>query len=403
MKIIQVNKFLYPKGGADKYCLTLIEELSKQGETIIPFGMADHRNIKSSWQEYFSENIDYHQAGNYFKIATRLIWNQEAAAKFAALLDKTKPDLIHAHNIYHQLSPAILVEAKKRKIPVVMTLHDYKLACPNYLMFNHGQNCERCLGGNYLNCLTHNCYNSYARSGLAALESFLHNKVWHIYRDNVDLFIAPSNYLKGIMIKAGWPADKIEVLINPAPTYTPSTEDNNRLLYLGRLSLEKGLETLLEALKFNNESLDIVGTGPDEAKLKELCTKLELNDRVSFHGFLNGEALEKIKRSAKAIVLPSLWAENMSLVLLESLSCGKLVIASNTGGSPELIIDKQTGFLFEAGNVYQLNEKIKALNELTKQQKEEFQEKIKIKIEPLNLSKHLERLKIIYQKLITFK
>lgn len=397
MKIVQANKFLYPKGGADKYCLTLISELEKSGEEIIPFGMTDDHNFDSIWSQYFSENIDYHQPGNYFKIAARLIWNKEAAAKFARLLDATKPDLIHAHNIYHQLSPSILAEAKKRQIPVIMTLHDYKLACPNYLMFTHGKQCQRCLKGNYFNCISHNCYYSYARSSLAALESFLHNKVWHAYRDNIDLFIAPSDYLKQIMVKAGWNADKITVLINPAPEYSQNS-DGKRLLYLGRLAVEKGVDVLLQALRLTDERLDIAGTGPEEENLKQLVTKLDLKDRVVFHGQLAGENLEKLKREAKAIILPSIWAENMPLVLLESLAYGKLIIASNTGGTPELIEDNVTGFLFPPGNARALAQKIKDLNDLTIEQREMMAQRIKEKITPLTLDKHLVKLKNLYKQ-----
>ncbi len=397
MKIVQVNKFLYPKGGADKYCLMLISELEKMGEIIIPFGMADNLNLKSNWNKYFSENIDYHQKGNLFKIATRLIWNKEAAKKFAKLLDETKPDLIHAHNIYHQLSPAILIEAKKRNIPVIMTLHDYKLICPNYLMFTHGKHCEKCLSGNYFNCLVNNCYYSYLRSGLAALESFLHNKVWYSYKNNVNLFISPSNYLKEKMISAGWDPNKIITLNNPASEYQETTS-GSRLLYLGRLSIEKGVDVLIRALKLTNESLDIAGTGPDEDKLKQLSTELDLKDRITFHGQLLGEDLEKLKREAKAIILPSIWAENMSLVLLESLAYGKLIIASASGGTPELIEDNKTGFLFPPGDSEILAQKINELNKLNKEQRETMAAKIRDKITPLNIGEHLKKLKNIYYK-----
>lgn len=398
MKIIQVNKFLYPKGGADKYCLLLISELELMGETVIPFGMADERNLTSTWSKYFTENIDYHQKGQSFKKATRLIWNKEAAAKFGRLLDESKPELIHAHNIYHQLSPSILVEAKKRNIPVVMTLHDYKLICPNYLMFNNGKHCERCLNGNYFNCLLHNCYNSYPRSALAALESWLHHKVWHVYRDNIDLFISPSNYLKEKMVSAGWDASKIIVLINPAPEYQPQS-DGSRLLYIGRLSNEKGVDVLLRALKLTTEELDIAGTGPDELKLKNLTKELELENRVTFHGHVAGETLEKLKREAKAVILPSIWAENMSLVLLESLAYGKFIIASASGGTPELIEDNRTGFLFKPGDAKQLAQKINDLNNLTIEQRATIAEQIKEKIIPLELKNHLIKLKNIYSKL----
>jgi len=398
MKIVQANKFLYPKGGADKYCLSLIQELTKLDFEVVPFAMADEQNIHSSWSKYFSENLDYHTSKNVWKMATRLIWNREAADKFEKLLDETKPDLIHAHNIYHQLSPSILVEAKKRKIPVVMTVHDYKLICPNYLMFTHGHHCEKCLQGNYTQCIINNCYYSYSRSSLAALESFLHNKVWHAYSNNVDLFISPSNYLKEKMISAGWSADKITVLINPAPLYSPQADGKN-LLYFGRLSVEKGVDVLIRALQLTTDNLDIVGSGKDKEKLEQLTKELDLEDRVIFHGQLSGETLEKLKREAKAIILPSVWAENMSLVLLESLAYGKLIIASSSGGTPELIEEGKTGFLFSPGDYKMLATKINELSKLALEKRLIMAEYIKTKIVPLSLDKHLNRLQNIYQQI----
>ncbi len=397
MKIIQVNKFLYPKGGADKYCLTLIKELEKTDNTIIPFGMADNKNYESTWSSYYSEKIDYHKSVNLFKIVSRLIWNKEAAGKFAKLLDDTKPDLIHVHNIYHQLSPSILSESKKRKIPVVMTVHDYKLICPNYLLFTHGKHCERCLSGNYFNCITHNCYYSCSRSTLAALESFLHNK-WHSYKNNINLLISPSNYLKEKMVKAGWDAKKIIVLINPAPEYSAYLDGQN-LLYIGRLAIEKGIDTLISALALTSENLDIVGAGPEETKLKLLTKKLNLEHRITFHGSLDGEALENFKKNAKAIIVPSVWAENMSLVLLEALAYNKLVIAGSSGGTPELIEDQKTGFLFTPGDIQDLAKKINNLNTLSPEQRSLMTDFIKEKIIPLNLNNHLEKLKNIYKQL----
>lgn len=399
MKIIQANKFFYPKGGADKYFLTLTQELTETGDLAIPFAMTDNKNLDSIWSKYFSENINYYQTKNYFKLAWRLIWNQEAANKFGKLLDETKPDLVHAHNIYHQLSPAILSEAKKRHIPVIMTLHDYKLICPNYLLYTHKHHCERCLTGNYLNCLTHNCYNSYSRSGLAALESFLHNKVWHSYRNNTDLFIAPSLYLKELMIKAGWNQEKIIVLNNPAPEYQPQ-KDGKRLLYIGRLAPEKGINTLIEALKLTEDNLDIAGSGPKEDDLKKLSKKLGLENRITFHGQLSGETLEKLKREAKAIILPSVWSENMPLVLLEALAYDKLIIASRTGGTPELIENNKTGFLFTPENITELATAIKNLDHLTPKERELMSNNIRDKIVPLSLEKHLNRLRELYKQTI---
>ncbi len=399
MKLIQVNKFLYPKGGADKYCLWLIEELSALGHEVIPFGMSDERNIASPWSQYFTENIDYYTTGNKLKIAKNFIWNKGAAQKFEALLEETKPQLIHAHNIYHQLSPSILPEAKKRGVPVIMTLHDYKLVCPNYRLFSQGKHCEACIKGSYLNCIWKNCYDSYPRSTLAALESFLHNKVWHSYRDNLDLLISPSAYLKSKLVAAGWPEDKIKVLINPAPDYNPQ-EDGKNLLYLGRLTKEKGVDVLLKSLVGTDEYLDIAGTGPEEESLKHLAQELNISHQVNFRGHLSGEDLEKIKREAKAIILPSIWAENMSLVLLESLAYGKLIIASQSGGTPEIIKDGETGWLFPAGDSQALNQQINALNQISPEERDFRRRKIKELIEPLSIENHLKNLLVIYQEVL---
>lgn len=399
MKLIQVNKFLYPKGGADKYCLWLIEELSALGHEVLPFGMSHQQNIDSPWSKYFTENIDYYAKGGQLKMAKNLIWNKEAAKKFGELLDESKPQLVHAHNIYHQLSPSILPEAKKRNIPVIMTLHDYKLVCPNYRMFCQGKHCEACIKGSYLNCLWKNCYDSYPRSALAVLESFLHNKVWHTYRDNLDLLISPSAYLKSKLVEAGWPAEKIRVLINPAPNYSPQ-EDGKNLLYLGRLTKEKGVDVLLKSLVGTSEHLDIAGTGPEEESLKQLAKELGVSSQVNFRGHLSGEDLEKIKKEAKAIILPSIWAENMSLVLLESLAYGKLIIATTMGGTPEVIKDGETGWLFPAGDHAALKECYHSLNNITPEEREFRKQKIKELIEPLAIEKHLQNLLDIYQEVL---
>jgi glycosyltransferase involved in cell wall biosynthesis len=398
MKIVQVNKFLYPKGGADKYCLTLIEELKKNGHELIPFGMADDNNIKSSWSSYFSEKIDYHRKGNNWKIASRLLWNKEAALKFGDLLDAAKPDIIHCHNIYHQLSPSILKEARKRKIPVVMTLHDYKLICPNYKLFTHGKNCERCIKGSVWNCLLHNCYNSYSRSALASLEGWLHTKAFPIYQEDVNLFISPSKFLKYKMWKAGWNEDSITVLNNPAPKFDPKPIGQN-LLYFGRLTEEKGVDILIEALKLTDEKLDIVGTGPEEKKLKALSQKLKLEERIIFHGVKQGIELDNFINNAQAVILPSIWNENMPLVILESLAKGKIVIASKTGGTTELIEDGKTGYLFSPGDIATLANKIKDLKKMGAEEKEMMLNNIKEKIEPLSIEKHLKKLEDIYLSL----
>ena len=398
MKIIQVNKFLYPKGGADKYCLSLIKGLAELGHEVIPFAMADTRNISSEYHPYFSENIDYDKSTNKWRLAVRLIWNREAAGKFSKLLDDTRPDLIHCHNIYHQLSPSILKEGKKRNIPIVMTLHDYKLICPNYKMYNKGEICERCLRGSYINCLKNKCYGSYSRSALASLESWLHNKVWKVYKKNVDLFISPSEFLKRKMVEAGWDEKKIIVLNNPAGNFVPSPIGNN-LLYFGRLAPEKGVDYLIRALKLSSEKLDIVGSGSEEESLKKLSSDLGLENQITFHGNQDEENVNSFITKAKAVILPSVWNENMPLSVLESLSKGKIIIASATGGTPELIQNEETGFLFPPGNIQILASKINNIHNIDSDQAKEMLNHIKAKIDPMHFRLHLKHLLSIYQTL----
>lgn len=370
MKILQVNKFYYPKDGVSNYLIGIEAKLRELGHEVRVFAMDNPKNLPSSEQKYFVSYISFDQPGliNSWRALTRIFYSREAARKFAALIKNFRPDIIHLHNIYHQISPSILRIAKKEKIPVIMHLHDYKLICPNYKLFTQGNICQRCRGGKYYNCFWHKCLkNSYPKSLGGTLEMYFHHKLWKIYETGVKTFIAPSKFMKKTCEDFGWSADKIVWLNNffkqPAEVNYPSeqTESNNYLLYFGRLAEEKGVKVLLQALTKNEENLKIVGEGPEELALKEMTKKLNLTERVEFTGFKSSLDLENIIKNAKAIIIPSVWYENMPLNLLESLAQGKIVIASNIGGIPEIIENGENGLLFKAGNEDDLVEKIKLL------------------------------------------
>jgi len=251
----------------------------------------------------------------------------------------------------------------------VMHLHDYKLICPNYQLFANGKTCEACKSQKYYKCTQKKCFKeSRAKSLLAAVEMYLHHSIWKIYQKNVDLFIAPSTFMKQKVTEFGWPADKIKVIINPF--FQESNPDANNapkndipeedyLLYFGRLSKEKGLITLLEAAGATNSRLKLAGNGPEEEKLKRYTQEKKLT--AEFLGFREGEELRQIILKAKAVIIPSVWYENMPLSLLEALSLGKLVIASNIGGIPEIIKNGENGLLFKPGDTNDLIAKIKLL------------------------------------------
>lgn len=361
MKILQVNKFNYIRGGAEKYFIEISKELEKIGHQVALFSMHHPKNNSSIWDKYFISRISFNEAKLRDRIIApgRILYSLEARKRFNKLVKEFKPDIIHIHNIYHQISPSILSVAKKYNIPVIMHLHDYKLVCPNYQLFVDDKICYRCRGGKYYNCLKHKCFKkSFWQSFLATIEMYLHHKILKIYKKNITYFIAPSEFMKKTIIDFGWDKNKIKVIYNFSEKMVDKISDEigDYGLYFGRLSREKGIAILIEALGLSDKKnkLKIIGTGPEENNLKQLVKKLKLSKRVEFLGYKSGQELQDIIRGARLVYLPSTWNENMPLTLLESLNLRKVVIASRTGGLPELIKDKETGFLFENGNIKEL-------------------------------------------------
>ncbi len=401
MKILQVNKYNYIRGGAEKYFIEISRELEELGHQVAVFSMKHPENIPSSFDKYFVSRISFNEGGLRDKIIApfRILFSFEAKRKFRRLVRDFKPDIIHVHNIYHQISPSILSVANKKNIPVIMHLHDYKLFCPNYQLLAHNKICYRCLGGRYYNCLRRRCFkNSFWKSLLATIEMYLHHRVLKIYKKNIDLLIAPSKFMKDTAIKFGWPEDKINLIYN-----FPEELDNDLLnevgdygLYFGRLSKEKGVDVLLEALKLSDKKmkLKIIGSGPEEENLKKMVIDLRLEGQVKFLGpKFDSDLFAEVKR-AQVIFIPSIWLENMPLTLLESMILKKVVIASNVGGLPELVKDKETGFLFEKGNSQDLS---MIINSLDKYDLFLMGEKANILVNNLNVSRHLLKLLQAYR------
>ena len=402
MKIIQVNKFHYLRGGAEKYFLDMTEALRRDGHEVAVFSMRHPKNLSSVWEKYFVSRISFNESKLRDKLLApgRIIYSWEAKRKFRQLVRDFQPDIIHIHNIYHQLSPSILSVARRNNIPVVMHLHDYKLVCPNYQLFVDGQICYRCRKHNYCQAIKHRCFNkSLGKSLLVAVEMFLHHCVWKIYEKNISLYIAPSEFMKQTVVSFGIPAEKVAVLYNfiDQPE-VPETDPENYLLYYGRLSPEKGIDILLQALKLIPDApqLKIVGSGPAEADLKAAA----IGRPVEFLGAKYGEELRAIILKAKAVIIPSVWAENMPFVLLESLALGKAVIASRTGGLPELIVPGESGFLFENGNANDLSQKIL---ELDSYDLKSIGAAARKAVADLTLEKHYQKLWEIYNRFIIKK
>jgi glycosyltransferase involved in cell wall biosynthesis len=355
--ILQANKFFHEKGGSERYMFALARALGARGHEIVDFSMHDPRNLPSRYSRHFVSHRDYDAAGLSAVLkAPAFIHSREAARRMSDLLDEVHPDVAHLHNIYHQLTPSIIAPLSRRRVPMVMTLHDYKLVCPSYAMFAHGEPCYRCHGRRYYRAVTTACAGSRARSALLAAESYWQG--WTRVYDRVDRFIAPSEYLRGVMVEAGMSEDRVVFVppLNPssAESGARAAAENSADLparfvaYVGRLSREKGVHVLLAAMRHTRGiPLVIFGDGPEAPALRRAAEDARLD--VKFAGHAAHAVIEAALTRATAVILPTLSPENAPMAVLEAANAGVPVIVSNRGGLPELA-RRVGGVVVEAGD-----------------------------------------------------
>ena len=352
MKILQVNKFFYVRGGSERYYFDLCELLREQGHQVLHFSMAHDRNLPSPQAADFVTSVDLNAcrgAGEKLRAASRILYSREARRKIGRLLDSGRPDLVHFHNISRQLSPSIIGEAHRRGIPTVMTLHDLFLVCPAHSFFVGGVPCEKCKAGAFWHVLPGRCIDrSGLSSALGAAEAYLH--AWAGFYKRIDRFIAPSLFLGSKVSALGWTAERIRHL----PYFVPlgpdwSARDEGYVLFAGRVSTEKGVGTLLEAAAISREiQVVIAGEGPELEAFRQRASSEGLSN-VRFAGYQKGDSLERLLAGARCVVVPSLSYENLPLSILEAFARGKPAVAADSGGIAELVRDGETGFLFEPG------------------------------------------------------
>jgi glycosyltransferase involved in cell wall biosynthesis len=366
-RVLMVNKFHYPRGGAEHYMFRLAGLLKQRGTEVDYFAMRDARNLPCPTDRYFVSEVSFEQPpqglSGRIGMAGRMVYSREARSKMGRLLADRTPDLAHVHNIYHQLSPSLLAPLRRRGVPVVMTVHDFKLVCPVYSLLSHGEICERCVSNGFGPAVRHRCNRgSLSGSLLVAGETWAHRRLG-LYRDGVDVFITPSAFARDRLITGGYPAERIVVVPNcvVADDYHPLHRAGDHALYVGRLSREKGVEVLVRAAAASGARVKMVGDGPLRPTLERMIA--ESGADVELLGFRSGEELSAAVQAASAVVMPSICHDNCPLAVIEAMAWGKPVIGSRVGGIPELVRDGEEGVLVPHGDTAALGAAMLRLQE----------------------------------------
>ena len=350
MKILMVNKFLYPNGGSETYMFKLGEYLTSLGHQVQYFGMADERNIVGNDSNSATSNMNFRGSRksklSRFTYPFKVIYSGEARKKIKIVMEDFKPDIVHMNNINYQLTPSIIYEIKSHGIPMVQTVHDSQIACPNHRLYieKTGTICESCVAGSYIYCLRNKCMQgSVVKSIIAMLESYYYH-IRNTY-NLVDKYICPSKFIAGIISKGGIEKRRITVMCNFSDKLIeipPKLENQPYVLYFGRLSQEKGIQTLISVCKqLPDIRFIFAGSGPLEGVVKDISN-------IEFVGFKKGTELQSLIRNAMFSLCPSECYENCPLSVIESQAFGTPVISSDLGGTRELIEVEQTGLIFKA-------------------------------------------------------
>ena len=351
MKVLLVNKFHYLKGGSEKYYFSLAKALEKAGHEVIFFAMKDEKNYSCNQEKYFVENVSK-DAGfkGKIKFLLNINYSKEAYKKMKELLKDENPDLVILNLVHKQITCSIIDAIKEYnpKIKIVWTMHDLITVCPSYTMLDgKGNICEKCLHGDFKNCYKNKCiHGSKLMSYLSYYEAKFIKK--NDYYNKVDLFVCPSDFYKKKLEEANFTKSKIVTLRNPLEIKeldSKSYVNGNYILYFGRLSKEKGVLTLIKAMKDINYPLYIVGTGPIESELKQYVEKNNLTN-IKFWGYQTGDTLNNLVLGSKVVVLPSEWYENGPYSAMEAMAIGKPLIVSSLGGLPELVQDGKNGYIY---------------------------------------------------------
>jgi glycosyltransferase involved in cell wall biosynthesis len=406
MKILQINKYHFLKGGADSVFFNTEKLLQEHGHTVIPFCIHHPDNIPSEFDEYFVDAPEIRDLNGWEKVRSipRFFFNQDAARKVEMLILKEKPDIAHVHNIFNGISLSVLPVLHRYHIPVVISMHETRFICPSSYFNLRGKLCDNCRKSLFLNCALHKCYQDNLHISIISAFEMIHKDFFFHYDKYISQYIFLNKHYEDMhAARHQYFKDKGVILYNMLPALNsirPVMEKGDYLFYYGRITSEKGITTLIEAMKsLPDVKLIVAGKGTLLDNLKQIASA-----NVQFVGFVKGKALDDYIDNASFIVVPSECEENNPMTVIEAYAHGKPVIGSRIGGIPEIIREGETGFIFQAFDKDDLIRTINKANSVSEADYMLFSNNSRNFADiNFNPDKHYEKLMEIYKRSIITK
>ena len=399
MRILLVNKFHYLRGGSEKYYFELAKLLKNHGHTVAFFSMKNENNIKTGDREYFVDEIDMN-TGSKFE-ALNVIYSKKNKALMEKALEEFKPDIVHINNFQRQLSASIIDAVKEKNIPLIMTAHDLNPICPASIMLYNGEVCEDCITKGYTSCIKKKCIKN---SMLKSVLGYIEKKYYDLHKMfcKVDCIISPSEFNKNQLLKGKLKCNDITVIHN----FVNETEKTDYTLgdcafYFGRLSREKGILNLVEAINnIPGARLMIAGDGPEKENIQAYIKEHKLENRITLLGYLNQNDIRENIRKCRFVTVPSICFENCPYSVLEATEIGKPIIGSKIGGIPELVKDDVNGYTYAYDSIDSLTDKLKILFENDEKVNEFSNNSKKLYKENYSAEAYYNKLMTVYNKYI---
>lgn len=399
MRILLVNKFHYLRGGSEKYYFELAKLLKDHGHTVAFFSMKNENNIETGDREYFVDEIDMN-TGSKFE-ALNVIYSKKNKVLMEKALEEFKPDIVHINNFQRQLSASIIDAVKEKNIPLIMTAHDLNSICPASIMLYNGEVCEDCITKGYTSCIKKKCIKN---SMLKSVLGYIEKKYYDLHKIfcKVDCIISPSEFNKNQLLKGKLKCNDITVIHN----FVNETEKTDYTLgdcafYFGRLSREKGILNLIEAINnIPGARLIIAGDGPERENIQAYIKEHKLENRITLLGYLNQNDIRENIRKCRFVTVPSICFENCPYSVLETMEIGKPIIGSKIGGIPELVKNDVNGYTYVYNCVDDLTDKLKILFENDEKVNEFSNNSKKLYKENYSAEAYYNKLMTVYNKYI---